>query len=81
MGTAGIMQSVQAGTQFWLRRPTHEKLDRFFQQHEQARPNSNVIPYSSDPRQPASETIVRGFHVRTMMRRIEGVSFGVYYLL
>lgn len=61
--------TVSAGTQFWLGRPTPERLERFFEAHDGALPNTEEAPRCSYPASPSK--FVKGFHVRTMTRTIE----------
>ena len=64
-----VAHTALAGTQFWPRRPTPLKLQRFIWRHATARPNAPDVVKSTEPGQDAA--IPRGCHARRLQRVIE----------
>ena len=65
-----LVAPALAGTQFWPRRPTPLKLQRFIARHATARPNAPDVVKSTEPGQGTS--VPRGCHARRLERVVPG---------
>jgi len=65
-----VAHTALAGTQFWPRRPTPLRLQRFIARHATARPNAPDVVKSTEPGQEAA--IPRGCHARRLERVVPG---------
>ena len=65
-----LVAPALAGTQFWPRRPTPLKLQRFIARHATARPNAPDVVKSTEPG--TGDVIPRGCHARRLERVVPG---------
>ena len=65
-----VAHTALAGTQFWPRRPTPLKLQRFIWRHATARPNAPDVVKSTEPG--TGDNIPRGCHARRLERVVPG---------
>ena len=65
-----LVAPALAGTQFWPRRPTPLRLQRFIGRHATARPNAPDVIKSTEPGQGTS--VPRGCHARRLERVVPG---------
>ena len=63
-----LVAPALAGTQFWPRRPTSLRLQRFIGRHATARPNAPDVVKRTEPG--TGDTIPRGCHARRLQREI-----------
>ena len=66
-----LVAPALAGTQFWPRRPTQLKLQRFIARHATARPNAPDVIKSTEPGRD-KDNVPRGCHTRRLERVIPG---------
>ena len=67
MRVLALVAPALAGTQFWPRRPTPLKLQRFIARHAAARPNAPDVVKSTEPGTD-KDNVPRGCHARRLQR-------------